>query len=190
MMTNKKFVEMLELAIDKTTLYVKGAFGAPAGYGSNRTRYTANNAYNKQASRAKKINNCAAGVFFFDCVCLGKGILWGWTADPKKVYGGAKYKSNGVPDFSADAAMTHCTDVSSDFSKLAVGEWLYMPGHIGYYIGDGKVIECTPKWDDGVQYTKLSQRNWTKHGKLKYIEYLPENTDKVTCPKCGHTFNV
>lgn len=193
MMTNTEFVAKLKLAASVETLYVMGGFGAPAGYGRNRTRYCTNNKYNKNATRTKMIKECSDNTFFFDCVCLGKGILWGWDAKTDRVYGGAKYTSNGVPDFGAGSAMKHCTDVSSDFSKLTVGEWLYMPGHVGYYVGDGYVIESSPKWKNKVQYTKLTDRKWETHGKLKYIKYeepKPETNDPgaVTCPKCGHSF--
>jgi hypothetical protein len=52
--------------------------------------------------------------------------------------------------------------------------------HIGIYIGDGKVAEATPAWEDGVQISAcanrgaiagLNSRKWDNHGKLKYIEY-------------------
>lgn len=191
MMTNKEFVEKLKLATSVKTLYVMGGFGAPAGYGTNRKRYSTNYDYNKAAERTKMIKECSDDTFFFDCICLGKGILWGWNADPKKVYGGAVYTSNNVPDFGTEAAMSHCTDVSTNFSNLTVGEWLYMSGHVGYYIGDGKVIECTPKWENKVQIRSLNDREWVKHGKLKYIDYTgkPEPTKKTfSCPCCGTKF--
>jgi|GEM_PF-2925887 len=56
-----------------------------------------------------------------------------------------------------------------------------MSGHIGVYIGGGLAVECTPAWDDKVQITACNKtvygyhrRNWTKHGKLPYITYLPK----------------
>ena len=33
-------------------------------------------------------------VYGFDCVNLIKGVLWGWSGDASKTYGGAAYKSN------------------------------------------------------------------------------------------------
>ena len=190
MMKVNEFIEKLKLAERSKTLYVKGGFGAPAGYKTNRTRYSTNNKYNKAADRAAMIKNCSSDTFFFDCVCLGKGILWGWNADTNAVYGGAKYTSGGVPDFAADSAMNHCSDVSTDFSKIEVGEWLWMSGHVGYYVGDGMVIECTPSWENRVQYTKLTQRKWKKHGKCKYIDYTATNSKpvEIVCPCCGATF--
>lgn len=180
-MTNIEFVEKLKQVVNMNTLYVMGGFGAPAGYGSNRTRYKNNHSYNKNPTRQKMIDTCANNTFFFDCICLGKGILWGFNGDATKVYGGAKYCSNGVPDFGADSLISHCTSSSNDFSKIEIGEWLWMKGHAGYYIGDGKVIECTPAWLNKVQITKLSDRKWLKHGKIKYIEYVSEGCE-MGCP--------
>jgi cell wall-associated NlpC family hydrolase len=107
----------------------------------------------------------------FDCVGLIKGVLWGWNGDESMVYGGAVYASNGVPDISADAMIGKCKEVSSDFSKIALGEFVWMKGHCGIYAGNGRVVESSPKWKNGVQITDLSARNWLKHGKLPYIDY-------------------
>jgi hypothetical protein len=105
-------------------------------------------------------------------VGLVKGVLWGWNGDESKSYGGAVYASNGVPDISADAMIGRCKEVSSSMSGIAVGEFLWMKGHCGVYIGNGQVVESSPKWKNGVQITSLSARNWLKHGKLPYVEYV------------------
>ena len=181
-MTNLEFVEKLKnIADNMKTLYVMGGFGAPAGYGNNRNRYINNYSYNKQTNRTTMIKNCSNDTFFFDCICLGKGVLWGFNGDVNKVYGGAVYKANGVPDFGADSLISHCTSSSTDFSNIEIGEWLWMKGHAGYYVGNGMVIECTPAWKNCVQYTKLSDRKWLKHGKIKYLEYVKEECD-MGCP--------
>jgi hypothetical protein len=90
------------------------------------------------------------------------------------------YASNGVPDISADAMITKCTGVSTDFTSISVGEFLWMKGHCGIYIGDGLVIESTPKWNNGVQITAIGKRAWTKHGKLPYVRYDAEEERTVT----------
>lgn len=99
-----------------------------------------------------------------DCSGLIKGILWGYP-------GNGKYTSNGVLDYNADTMIKKCKNVSTDFSKITKGEFVWLQGHCGIYIGDNKVIESSPKWENGVQITKLSQRKWKKHGKLPYIDY-------------------
>jgi hypothetical protein len=118
-------------------------------------------------------------VWGFDCVGLVKGVLWGWNGDVSQAYGGAIYASNGVPDISADSMIGKCSGVSSDFTAISVGEFLWMKGHCGVYIGGGKVIESSPKWKNGVQVTDLTARNWLKHGKLPYIDYDGEEVKKT-----------
>ena len=119
-------------------------------------------------------------VYGFDCVCLIKGVLWGWSGNAAKPYGGAAYASNGVPDLGADTMITKCSGVSADFSGIVPGEAVWLPGHIGVYIGGGKVIECSPAFKNCVQVTAclnigaisgMNGRKWTKHGKLPYITY-------------------
>ena len=168
------------------TLYVMGCFGAPMN-AKNKARYTTNCAYNKDAARAAMINAASADTFGFDCVCFIKGLLWGWNGNAAHVYGGAEYKSNGVPDCSADKMITLCTDVSTDFNNIAVGEMVWMKGHCGIYIGNGLAVEATPKWENKVQITACNcdkagynRRDWTKHGKLPYVEYTEEKQSNET----------
>ena len=174
------FIEKAILAAGNCrTLYVMGAFGAPLN-AKNKARYRKNNSYNRQPARQAKIDAATPETFAFDCVGLIKGILWGWNADTSKGYGGAVYKSNGVPDTNADGIKNKCKDRSNDFTQIVPGELLWTSGHVGIYIGDGLGVECTPSWKDGVQITAVANigkkagynsRKWTTHGKLPYVEY-------------------
>lgn len=170
------------------TLYIRGCFGAPMN-DSNKKRYTNNHSYNKQETRKNRILAAGADTFGFDCVCFIKGLLWGWVGDTSHEYGGATYQSNGVPDIGADSLIKVCKDVSTDFSSLRVGEAVWIPGHCGIYIGAGLVAECTHRWADGVQITRVHNilpdngtpgRSWDKHGKLPWITYCEydESGDK------------
>lgn len=178
-----------EIATNFKTLYIMGCFGAPMN-NTNKNRYCNNHSYNKQAARTNKIKNASADTFGFDCVCLIKGILWGWAGNLNKTYGGAVYKANGVPDVGADGIMNYCTNVSKDFSNIEIGEVVHMSGHVGIYIGNGLAVECTPIWKDGVQITAVgnigaksgyNKRTWTNHGKLNFIDYnqTGSNTEEV-----------
>ena len=181
MMTNIELANKLkDIAKNYKTLYVMGCFGAPMT-ASNKKRYTQNHSYNRQAARTAMINAASADTFGFDCVCLIKGVLWGWSGDKNAIYGGATYASNGVPDIGADTMITVCKNVSTDFSKIEIGEAVWMEGHIGVYVGDGLAVECTPRWDNRVQITACNRsisgynrRNWTKHGRLPYITYVQQ----------------
>ena len=179
-MTASEFVKKVkDVAENYKTLYVMGCFGAPMT-AANKKRYIEHHSYNQQATRTKMINEATTDTFGFDCVNLIKGILWGWTGDKTKSYGGAKYAINGVPDTNADGMIKLCADVTTDFSKIEIGEALWCKGHIGVYIGDGLAVECTPSWKNKVQITAVKNigtksgynaRTWTKHGKLPYIDY-------------------
>lgn len=180
-MNNIEFVEKLkDVEANFKTLYVMGCFGAPMT-ASNKQRYCSNHSYNRKTVRTKMIQQASTDTFGFDCVCLIKGVLWGWKGLKDKPYGGAIYGSNNVPDISADQMIAKCSNISTNFSKIEIGEAVWMRGHIGVYIGNGLAIECTPKWKNRVQITSCNctkqgykRRNWTKHGKLPYIEYIDE----------------
>jgi hypothetical protein len=182
-MKASEFVAKLkDVAQNYKTLYVMGCFGAPMT-AANKTRYInngASNGYNAAPARRAMINAATADTFGFDCVCLIKGVLWGWNGDASKIYGGASYAVNGVPDIGADTMITKCKGVSTNFSNVEVGEALWCSGHIGVYIGGGLAVECSPAFDNDVQITAVKNmgtksgynaRTWTKHGKLPYIEY-------------------
>lgn len=197
-MTVETFVKKAkDIANNYKTLYVLGCFGAPMN-STNKKRYTSNNAYNK--SRAKIINAASSDTFGFDCVNLLKGIFWGWNGDKNKTYGGAKYASNGVPDVNANGMFDkYCTDKSSNFKNIEVGEFLWMEGHIGVYIGNGLAVECTPIWKNKVQITAVGNigkksgyntRTWKKHGKSIFLDYTKKPEPKPTTIKVGDTVIV
>jgi LysM repeat protein len=176
-MTVNEFIDRLKFAASQKTVYIKGCFGAPMT-AVNKKRYTTNLAYNK--NRASIINSCSSDTFGFDCVNLIKGILWGWNGDASKSYGGATYALSGsVPDINANGLIKQCSGVSTNFKNIVPGEVVWMNEHVGIYIGDGKVIECTPAWTNNVQYSNLGNigykdghsRMWKKHGKLPWISY-------------------
>ncbi len=169
------------------TAYMLGPWGWPASDKmiARATTQGSNAKTNRQwLARANAIKGVG---FLFDCVGLIKGILWGWKGDLSRTYGGAGYACNGVPDYDAKKMIDACREVSTDFSGIIPGEAVWMDGHIGVYVGGGVVVESTPKWKGGVQYStcaNVSQklvpgtagsRTWTKHGKLPWVDYAAED---------------
>ncbi len=108
---------------------------------------------------------------YLECDCSGliKGTLWGYPYNGK--YG------HIYPDVNANTIMSsYCYNQSSNFTNITRGEFVWMNGHIGVYIGNGKVCECSPKWENGIQITNLTARKWTKHGYSKWLDY-PSNSN-------------
>jgi len=183
-MTAEQFIEKVK-SVESTTrdknTYVQGSFGFPMN--QHNKDYFLNEYQNSwNANHQNCIKKASDDTFGFDCVNLIKAVLWGWTGDINDNFGGASY--NGNMDVNADGMINLC-DASTDFSNIEPGEVVWMEGHIGVYIGNGEVIESSPKWStdpDGCGkihisklenkgYTGEKSRTWTKHGKLPYIQY-------------------
>lgn len=190
--------KMKDIAMNYKTCYVWGGCGMPITEATIKDKLTQypNENQNFCANARKLIGKHA---WMFDCVCTIKSVLWGWKGDWNKYFGGAVYCSNGVPDVSADGMINLCKSVTSDFSKISVGEALWLPGHIGVYIGGGLAVECTPAFDNamhdnGVKITSVGNigtvsgyptRKWSKHGRLPWVNYAYEQEEKPETAKNG-----
>lgn len=197
-MTNKEFVaKALDICKNYKTLYVYGCWGAPMstqlGPKQGKYRYSENNYYNRREPQHSQILNASEDTFGFDCVCLIKGIVWGWSGQLDRIYGGAGYNCNGLGDYNANGIIVRaCYDVSTDFSKIVPGEIVWMDGHVGIYVGDGKVVEATDRWEEKVlmsyclnvvkNVSDYHRRTWTKHAKLICIDYVTEETPVTVEP--------
>lgn len=167
------------------TYYAWGAFGAPANK-KNRERYNVP-------------DDLTPDTFLFDCSGFAyKAIPWGWCGDKTKTYGGATYNKYPLDKPFMDI----CEDISEDFSSIQSGEIVYMIGHVGVYIGDGRVLECTPAWEGGVQMSEcknvgiktnlIHSRTWLSHGKLPFVTYKEEksNSPIYTTARFGEGLSV
>lgn len=173
----------VDIAENYKTIYMYACYGFQVTDATIRNKAAQNlNGWYTQANinKLRAVANQSPPTWGFDCVNLIKGILWGWWGDEEKEKGGAKYATNGIPDTNADGMIARCSDVSSDFSEIAVGEAVWLKGHIGVYIGHGLCVECTPRWSNGVQITAVWNRGkqngyngryWTKHGKIPHVDY-------------------
>lgn len=169
------------------TVYMWGSFGQPLSESFIQQKAKQYPSF-YTPERLKHLRGLIGkGVFAFDCIGLIKGLLWGWAGDGSKPRGGAGYAINGVQDVDANMCIRMCKDVSTDFSKIVPGAVVWLDGHIGIYIGDGLVVEATPKWDNGVQISYCSNiktvqgaknRKWTSHGKLPWVDYTVEQKPK------------
>ena len=72
-----------------------------------------------------------------------------------------------------------------------------MEGHVGIYVGEGKVIEATKAWEDKVVMSDISNtgvrsyhgkkvKKWISHGFLPYVEYNTYDGELPKLPKRGY----
>lgn len=170
-MTNKEFVDkLLKIVNNYNTVYAYGTFGQKITKSIINSKSKQYPNWYTQTRINNLLNLIDKDYFGFDCVGLIKGVLWGWNGSNTK-NGGAVYKSNGVPDVSANGLINKCNNISTNFNKIEMGEVVWMNGHVGIYYKDNQVIECSPAFKNKVQITKLSQRKWVKHGYLPWISY-------------------
>lgn len=174
--TNKGLVEYAKkcLALGNDSIYLYGSFGqklTTAFINQKAKQYV----YNiSRQSIYKKCMNSEGTEYAFDCVGLIKSYIWGG-------YGKVDYNKN--QDVSANG-MYNKAKVKGKISTMpeTIGLLVHMSGHIGIYIGNGYVIECTPAkafakqnhGGGGVCKTKLTDRKWVHWLECPFIEYKEE----------------
>lgn len=133
--------------------------------------------------------------FSWDCWNLVKSLIWGWQEERTEGYFCYQPDLYGLGDWDGGTIMSYCTDVSSDFSNLTVGEFLLTAAkdHAGVYVGEFtdrsgqpcNVVECTTTWNenrvigswvdpDGTRRNckdGLVSKFWARHGKLPWVDY-------------------
>lgn len=133
--------------------------------------------------------------FSWDCWNLVKSLIWGWQEERTEGYFCYQPDLYGLGDWDGGTIMSYCTDVSSDFSNLTVGEFLLTAAkdHAGVYVGEFtdrsgqpcNVVECTTTWNenrvigswvdpDGTRRNckdGLVSKSWARHGKLPWVDY-------------------
>lgn len=205
-LTNLQLVEFCNkaLALGNHTMYLYGTYGKTVTtslINSKVKQYSYN--VGRQSGYIKALTNDKT-IRGLDCVGLIKWFLWtnnNITKEP--VY-------NALHDKSANGYY-NIASKKGDIKKIpeVKGLAVQMDGHIGIYIGNGYVIECTPSTTyakqshkmGGVCKTKLSDRKWTHYLYIPFIDYVAEpkaeekkpTTEKETTsttPKVGDKYTL
>lgn len=110
-----------------------------------------------------------------DCVGLIKGYGWLDTETNEIVIG-----TNGMPDLGANDMYASATEKGPIGTLPEIpGLAVWHSGHIGIYIGEGKVIEANTT-RVGVIETQLQSGRWTHWLKIPFIEYMdPEEKEEA-----------
>ena len=164
---NLDLVKWAENAADKGWGYVYGTYGTVLDNSlldSKITQYPDEVGANEQFIRDNWLWKRTA-----DCVGLIKGYSW-YDAETQKTL----LVSNGMPDIGADTMYENATEKGSiDTIPEALGLAVWKEGHIGVYIGGGKVVEAYGT-TTGVIYSELADGGWTHWLKIPYISYLEQ----------------
>lgn len=163
--------------------YSKAQLGRPYWYGTfgnTATRdlldmKTAQYPAHYQQARMYKYKS-QLGERVHDCVGLIKGYLWSEGADAKPVY-------NSSQDVSANGMLLKCKERGRLYSLPEIpGILVFMPGHVGVYIGGGRVIEARG-FNYGVVETDVKDRPWESWGKCPWIKYPVASRYFAACEK-------
>lgn len=196
--TNLHFVEFLKAMVGQpywygtcvykcTTSTLKSKTNQyPSHYGSDRT--------------AKYKAQIAAKMVSADCVGLGKGYNWTYGGEGviESIGTDKTFKSkygNNCPDKSANGMFTYAKSKGLKYGKIATipevpGLAVRKDGHVGYYIGNGEVVEAYG-FSKGIIITKLKSRPWTDWYEFPGIKYIsgdykpevPETKPEEEAPK-------
>lgn len=118
-------------------------------------------------------------IRLFDCIGLFKCRMWNDYTQTNS----SGYKKN-VPDWNETQFFNQATKKGSiETLPEKIGIALWQKGHIGYYLGNGAVIECTAKVfpsgeGKGIVFTQFKdsrsknyRNTWTHWFELPNIEY-------------------
>lgn len=174
MYNNNGLVEHCKAWLKYPTRYGWGCWGQPVSdsiIAAKARQYPDHYNWSRRTELARLIGK----AYLIDCVGLIKNYYWGM------VPGGSKINYIAKTDVSADD-MYYRARIKGSISNMPdlPGLCVQLPGHIGVYIGDGKVIESTRGiFGDGVVITKLTDRKWVHWLQCPYIEYIAKEDGEV-----------
>ena len=172
--TNKQLVE-----------YVKGQIGRPYWFGTFGQKASTSLLTAKRKQYPSYYEDADFALQFgkkvHDCGGLIKGAIFCDGAID------AAPKYNKKYDVDSDTMLNQCSESGSISSIPEIeGALVFKKGHVGVYIGGGKVVEARGH-RYGVIESNLGDMPWTNWGKHKDIEYIVENKAEMVVPECTGT---
>jgi cell wall-associated NlpC family hydrolase len=168
MITNEMLVQFCEAALKKKSLYMWGTYGKLITSSLIATKAKQYPKNYSQTRREFLLSHADGKTVGCDCAGLIKWALW-TNCD---INGKIKYDAN------TDRGTTGLYNAATQKGPMAVfpgtpGLIVYKKGHVGVYVGNGYVIECTlGNRGDGIVKTKLEAGAWTYWLKLPEITYI------------------
>lgn len=185
-LTNIEFVDFLKKMVGQPYWYGTCVYNCTSSLLTSKTKQYPVHYTSSRMSKYKKAieQKCVCA----DCVGLGKGFVWtnGGVGVIEAIGTGItikrKYASNGCPDKSANGMFTYAKSKKKNYGPIATipeipGLAVRKDGHVGYYIGNGEVIEAMG-FAKGIVLTKLKERPWTDWYEFPGIEYVSSSEQK------------
>lgn len=167
--TNIGLVEYAYKCLNLPTIYMWGTMMnlvTDSLINSKKKQYPNNYTTDRINILKEKINNS----YGCDCVGLIKSYYWGGIESPNY---------NSKNDFNT-SMMYEAAKIKGEINNMPekAGICLYQKGHVGIYVGNGTVIECThSSYGDGVIKSSVNGRGWTNYfycSEIEYVEDTPE----------------
>lgn len=185
-LTNKCLVAHCKLLLTMLTVYVYGTYGKILTTDiaeSKAKQYPSQNTQSRLSGYLKLVGN---KYYALDCVGLIKAYLWGGIDNIKYVSSTDK-SANGMYLAASKKGNIDYKTYKHGVPEVQ-GLAVQMNGHIGVYIGNGKVIESTPNTKyakqshklGGVCETKVTDRKWEHWLYIPYIEYIVNPYEEPT----------
>lgn len=183
--TNMHFVEFCKKFIGMPYWYATCMYPCTKTVLNSKTKNYPNHYTSDRMSRYNA--DIAEHKICADCVGLMKGYAWTNGGEnviesigKEKPLFTNKYKSNNMPDKSANGMFSYAKSKGLDWGSIdslpeIPGLGLHMDGHVGVYIGNGEVIE-ERGFNYGCVKTKIKNRKWLHWFKIPTIIYEDNQT--------------
>lgn len=171
--TRQTMLDFARSALDRGSIYVWGAEGETGSqiteaWIRKKETSTANATRAIDTWNRKKKTYDPARISAYDCSGLIQACI----------------NANGNPgwDDTADGLLRRCVAITK--AQLQPGDFVFewngtKSGHVGVYVGNGKVIEARGR-DYGVVETSLDNRNWKKYGRPDWLYAAVQPSQTVT----------
>ena len=189
--TNLHFVEFLKAFVGQPYWYGTCVYKCTTSTLNSKSKQYASHYTDSRMSKYKQ--HISKKMVAADCVGLGKGYNWTYAGEGviESIGTDKTFKSkygHNCPDKSANGMFTYAKSKGLKWGKIATlpeipGLAVRYDGHVGYYIGNGKVIE-ERGFNYGCVITELKGRKWDhwyEFPGIKYVsgDYKPENPEVV-----------
>ncbi len=188
--TNLHFVEFLKAFVGQPYWYGTCVYKCTTSTLNSKSKQYASHYTDSRMSKYKQ--HISKKMIAADCVGLGKGYNWTYAGEgvieaigTDKAFT-SKYGHN-CPDKSANGMFTYAKSKGLKWGKIATipeipGLAVRYDGHVGYYIGNGKVIE-ERGFNYGCVITELKGRKWDHWYEFPGIKYVSgEGGGQITPP--------